>query len=342
VLLLSLLPAGVRAQLTFTTNNGAITVTGYSGVPIAVTIPVSTHGLPVTAIGAGAFENCESMASLSIPSSVTTIGEGAFHECSKLTSLTIPNSVVSIGDGAFEFSALTSVAIPNSVTNLGEGAFSGCGSLSNVTIGTNVTSVASFGGCPSLISVTIPNSVTSIGYGAFQGDRSLASITIPDSVTNLGVGALGATSLTNVTIPGSVTSVGDDAFADCGSLTSAHFQGNAPSFSSFAFLNDKKVTVYYLPGTTGWDEVSTNIGVPVVLWLPQVQTGNASFGVRTNQFGFTINWASGTSVAVDARTSLANPTWTPLVTNTLTTGSLYFSDLQWTNYPARFYRLRWP
>ena len=48
------------------------------------------------------------------------------------------------------------------------------------------------------------------------------------------------------------------------------------------------------------------------------------------------------AVAVDACTDLANPAWTPLQTNLLSNGSSYFGDLQWTNYPARFYRLRWP
>jgi hypothetical protein len=71
-----------------------------------------------------------------------------------------------------------------------------------------------------------------------------------------------------------------------------------------------------------------------------VQTSDASFGVRTNQFGFTINWASGMTVVVEASTSLANPTWYPLDTNTLTSGTAYFSDPQWKNYPSRFYRLR--
>jgi len=48
------------------------------------------------------------------------------------------------------------------------------------------------------------------------------------------------------------------------------------------------------------------------------------------------------AVAVDACSDLANPIWTPLKTNTLAADTLYFSDPQWTNYPARFYRLRWP
>jgi hypothetical protein len=47
-------------------------------------------------------------------------------------------------------------------------------------------------------------------------------------------------------------------------------------------------------------------------------------------------------VVVEACTDLANAVWSPVGTNTLTGGSSYFSDPQWTNYPARLYRLRWP
>ena len=109
---------------------------------------------------------------------------------------------------------------------------------------------------------------------------------------------------------------------------------------SYVFSGDNNATVYYLPGTTGWG--STFGGRPTVLWNPQVQTGDASFGVRTNRFGFTITGTSNLVIVVEACTNLANPIWSPVGTNTLTGGSSYFSDPQWTNYPARFYRLRSP
>ncbi|MGA2866939.1 MAG: histidine phosphatase family protein [Verrucomicrobiota bacterium] len=74
----------------------------------------------------------------------------------------------------------------------------------------------------------------------------------------------------------------------------------------------------------------------------QMQISSASPGVRTNQFGFNITGTSNIVVVVEASTNLANPTWSPLRTNTLTGGSSYFSDPQWTNYSSRFYRLYWP
>jgi hypothetical protein len=75
---------------------------------------------------------------------------------------------------------------------------------------------------------------------------------------------------------------------------------------------------------------------------PRREVAAASFGLRTNQFGFTVAWASGTVVMVEACADLANPTWPPVATNTLTSGSFYVSDPQWTKYPARFYRLHSP
>ena len=97
---------------------------------------------------------------------------------------------------------------------------------------------------------------------------------------------------------------------------------------------DNNATVYYLPRTTGW--TSTFGGRPTVLWNPQAQ----NLGVQANQFGFTITGTSNLVIVVEACTDLANPVWSPLGTNTLTGGSSYFSDPQWTNYPARFYRMR--
>jgi len=104
------------------------------------------------------------------------------------------------------------------------------------------------------------------------------------------------------------------------------------------FVPFKGPTLYYLPGTTG---LGSTFGLlPTQLWNPQVQPG--SLGVRTNQLGFDIFWASGMTVVIETSTNLLNPVWSPIQTNTLNGNLLHFSDPQWTNYSSRFYRLVWP
>jgi len=247
--------------------------------------------------------------------------------------------VTSIGNLAFQYcTSLTKLTIPGSVTSFGVQVFLGCTSLTGVTIENGVTNIAAdiFYGCSSLTNITIPSSVTSIGSQAFYLCTNLANITIPNSVTSIGYEAFYVTGLINLTIPNSVTSIGDYAFYYCSSLTRVYFEGNVPSADSTVFYGDK-ATVYYLPGTVGWGAMFG--GVPTSLWKPQIQTNYGSFGMQSNSFGFNITWASNVVVEVEACTNLANPSWSPVATNTLTNGSFYFNDPAWTNYPTRFYRL---
>jgi len=75
--------------------------------------------------------------------------------------------------------------------------------------------------------------------------------------------------------------------------------------------------------------------------LPQIMS-DGNFGIQSNAFGFDVTGISNQVVVVEACTNLISPDWLPLQTNTLTGGSSYFNDPQWTNYPGRFYRLRSP
>ncbi len=238
-------------------------------------------------------------------------------------SYAVPGSVTSIGQAAFLGAALTSVTIPGSVTSIPYEAFFLCTSLTNVTIANGVTSIGyyAFAFCYGLTSVSIPDSVTSIGQAAFQECFSLGSVIIPGSVTN----------------------IGGVAFAFCYRLTSVYFKGNAPSADATVF-GVANPTVYYLSDTTGWGVFSANTGLTPVLWNPLIQASSANFGVQNNQFGFTITNGSTNNIPilVEACANLASPVWTPLTNVTLTNGSFYFSDPQWTNYPARFYRISSP
>ena len=64
-------------------------------------------------------------------------------------------------------------------------------------------------------------------------------------------------------------------------------------------------------------------------------------GVRTNQLGFNVFANSSTRLTVEVTTNLNNAVWVPLQTVTVPypRKPVYFSDPEWTNYPARFYRV---
>ncbi len=322
----------------------------------SVTIPSS-----VTSIGDSAFMYCTSLTAITVDADNATYGsvDGVLFNKSQTTLIqcpegktgnyTIPSSITSIGGGAFHnCTSLTTVTIPSSVTSIEYYTFSGCTSLASITIPSSVTYIGerAFGDCTSLANVTIPSSVTRIGEETFYGCTSLASVTIPSGVTSIeGFAFSGCTSLTSVTIPSGVTSIGFGAFGYCTSLNGVYFQGNAPSGDQDQdqFLVNNTVIVYYLPGTTGWGPTFGDR--PTALWVlpnPLILNNGPSFGVQTDQFGFIISWATNLSVVVEACTDLTQPLWTPVGTNTLTDGSSYFSDPQWTNFPSRFYRLRSP
>jgi hypothetical protein len=287
-----------------------------------------------------------------IPDSVTNVGMCAFFDCKKLASITMGDNVANIGNSAFiSCTGLIRVTLGNCVKTIGQGAFAICTSLSSIIIPNSVTSIegtiilggaeaGTFQDCISLTRVFIPNSVTNIGAMAFMNCSSLTNIDIPSSVSNIGNDAFNnCTRLTNVMMGRGVTNVADHAFSNCIGLTGVNFLGDAPTVGDLTiFDNSDKATVYYLPGTTGWRP--TFGGRPTALWLPQVQPIDPFFGTRTNAFGFNLAWASNKVVVVEACTNLTNPSWIPVSTNTLTDGSSCFSDTQWANIPARFYRLR--
>ena len=188
--------------------------------------------------------------------------------------------------------------------------------------------------------------ITITGYNGSGGQVTIPSTTNGLPVTSIGTAAFYyCTNLTTVTIPGSVTNIGEWAFESCTSLTSVCFNGNAPTVGMYTFYGDNKAAGYYLPCNTGWSTYlgEAGGGIRSVLWKPLIQVSGASFGVRNNQFGFNITWASDMVVVVEACTNLASRTWSPVAAIiTLADGASYFSDPQWTNYPARFYRLRSP
>lgn len=77
-------------ELTYSTNNGAVTVTGYVGSSGAVTnivIPDTAGSYPVVSIGSIAFYSCYNLTNVTIGNNVTNIARSAFGDCTSLTNI---------------------------------------------------------------------------------------------------------------------------------------------------------------------------------------------------------------------------------------------------------------
>ena len=249
-------PTLAPAQFTFTTNNGALTITAYSGNAATLVIPGATNGYPIAAIGASAFQRRSSLTNVLLPDSLVTIGDSAFTSCFGLATINFPSHLTTIGSHAFDGCKLTTVALSQTVTNIGYYAFAGCSALERITVDDLNLSYCDLDGvlfnrtqttliqCPARISGTysVTNTVTAIGDGAFSGS-ALQIIALPAIVGNLGANAFAnATNLTSIAIPATLTNIGLSAFAGCRSLLNVSLPDGVPSVGWYTFFRCSGLT----------------------------------------------------------------------------------------------------
>ena len=97
-----------------------------------LTLPNST-----LSIGKSAFQSCDALEDLILPTSLNIIGDYAFADCPLLNEIDLPETNLNIQTGAFQNDiALTEITLPAGLQGLGASAFEGCSALEEVTFNT--------------------------------------------------------------------------------------------------------------------------------------------------------------------------------------------------------------
>ncbi len=228
------------------------TETGYEVAGIGtckdtkLVIPEMHEGLPVVAIGEGAFQKNKKITSVTLPETVISIGSKAFQECTALAKVQMAEGLEAIGDYAFyKCSVLTALVLPDTVTVLGSNALDTCKKLTDITFGKGLSKVGmnAFKDCTGLKNVHISDLAAwctmdfnnLIGYESnplhhaddlYVSGELATALVLPEDVTEICDEAfMDYAKLKSITISANVTKIGYSAFKNCTGLTEIRFGG---------------------------------------------------------------------------------------------------------------------
>ncbi|EDR23898.1 hypothetical protein, conserved [Entamoeba dispar SAW760] len=152
-------------------------------------------------IGGGCFNECLSLTSINIPTTISKIGGTCFYGCKLLKniniknvqfvsenriflnepillSIRIPENIKEINKKEIKQRNINEFILPTTITKLTDECFSGCTSLTSLNIPTTVSELGDycFCGCTRLKSIIIPSTVSKIGDECFKGCQNIKII----------------------------------------------------------------------------------------------------------------------------------------------------------------------
>ncbi len=276
-----------KALFKFKSEDGVITITGLKTADPVVKIPSVIGKARVTEIGARAFEECASLATVEIPDTVRKIGYRAFYGCKQLSQVILPPAEIEYGFEAFDETAWVehhaplivshemlvrchpqtqTAVIPSDVKTIAAHAFYECRDLTSVTIPDSVTAIgaSAFKGCAKLTDVSGAHGVSEMGWGAFKNCDDLISMELSDKLTTISSEMFsGCVTLQEVSVPCSVTEIEFAAFAWCKSLTAITIPISVKSIDAHAFYNCPNLTIYGEAGSYAEQYAKSN-AIPFV------------------------------------------------------------------------------
>ncbi len=149
-----------------------------------------------------AFEESDSLTSITLPDSLVKVGVHPFNNCYKLKRIEVSQNhpvLAVVEDVLFDQTDKrlicttvgfvdASYVVPDGVCIIGDYAFAGRDHLQSITMPDSVVVIGdyAFQSCDKLASVVLPAGVTSVGAYAFNYCRALKDMRLPDSLVHIG------------------------------------------------------------------------------------------------------------------------------------------------------------
>lgn len=219
----------------------------------------------INKIGHGAFSFCKNLKSVDLSKTKIKVLNGyAFDCCEKLETVKLPSSVTEIGYSAFSNTAIKSFTASKNLKKLGFSAFENCKKLTSVDLSKSQVKELSdslFYSCTQLEKIKFPKNLTSINYDAFY-NTGIKSIKLPDTISYIPENCFrDCKKLETVTLPNKLKSISYEAFAGCKKLKKITIPASVNYIDDYAFDSIKEVT--FKGKDTSFSSVSFNYDVTI-------------------------------------------------------------------------------
>ena len=239
-------------------EDGTAEIQAYTGKELALVLPETLDGCPVTSIGNEAFYNyrysmednpfgyCTSLKTITVAEGnpVFYMEDGVLFCRDDHSLVCFPNLLADpYEDGDEDDYEPVTYKVPAGTEIIRGGAFGGVECLSEILLPDSLRVIGSqaFGFCWSLDSLIIPDSVTEIGDAAFDTCKYLSRVVLPAGLKRIPPMLFyECESLYEADIPESVTEIGDSAFSFCSSLEKVRIPDSVQSIGEYAFESCSK------------------------------------------------------------------------------------------------------
>ena len=200
----------------------------------------------VKEISESAFKECTALKTVNFSENLEKIGAGAFENCIALVTLSeFPATLSEIGDKAFLNTAVTAYSVAE-----GNEEYS---AVDGVLYDADQISLELYPAGRADATFKFPETVSSIEEYAFAYAKNLQHLELPNHLTNVGESAFTFSKITKLTALADGLSIGKKAFSNCAELETVEFKGAVSGIEEGAFQNDRKLSSVTFVGNSAPD-----------------------------------------------------------------------------------------